>query len=372
MVRVCLEILREANQHSLKAVELANTLRARVGTEPLSMVREVWGGLLSLLEQYPHLFHVERIPKNDVVSLVGSEAHSIDHSNNKQSSPVCFARNTSKEGETHHSRCLHISHVSPGTSEDDLLLVFGVYGEIEDITMVSQRSRRFAFVRYRLTEDAVKALHSLASVPPWGGDISFAHHEEPSSSNLGFSSALPQHRSGSWGGHETRPHFDLRHALPHHPHQVVHNLGPVGAHVDFNPRSRGSSIGGSSIGSPRSTGSGWQLKTEGAGSIDARFSRAVIAVLTDDTYVPTQSWPSSFSQDAPFLNAIMSQLQVLGGVATISKLRGLLKSRVLAQSNIKSVPLKALLTAYPKYFILNGNLVELTPEYLHHHHHHFN
>ena len=330
------------------------------------MVREIWGGLLSLLEQYPHLFQVERIPKNDVVSLVGGETRA-----EMKTSPVHFSRNSSKETDNP-SRCLHISNVLPGISEDDLQTAFGVFGEIEDITMVSQRSRRFAFVRYRLTDDAVKALQSLASVSPWGGNISYAHHEEPNS-NLGFSSGTP-FRSGSWGGTDSRPHLDLRHALLHPSHQVVHNLGPVGAHADFNPRSRGSSIGGSSIGSPRSAGSSWHLKgegREGAGPIDARYSRAVIAVLTDDTYVPTQSWAANFTQDAPFLNAVVSQLQVLGGIATISKLRGLLKSRVLAQSNIKSVPLKALLSAYPKYFNLNGNLVELTPEYMHPPHHHF-
>ena len=365
-MRVCLEILREAHHQSLKAVELANTLRARVGTEPLSVVREVWGGLLSLLEHYPHLFLVERIPKNDVVSLIGS-----DPRDPSKATALQFSRSASKESDNP-SRCLHISNVQPGTTEDDIQAAFGAFGDIEDITMVSQRSRRFAFVRYRLTEDAVRALQSLCSVPPWSGAISYAHHEEPNS-NLGFSSA-PHYRGGSWGGHETRPHFELRHGLPHHlhPHQIVHNLGPVGAHTDFNPRSRGSSIGGSSIGSPRSASGGW-LKSEarevGPGPIDARFSRAVIAVLTDDTYVPTQSWPSNFQQDAPFLNAIISQLQILGGVATISKLRGLLKSRVLAQSNIKSVPLKALLTAYPKYFTLNGNLVELTPEFMHSHSH---
>jgi hypothetical protein len=103
------------------------------------------------------------------------------------------------------------------------------------------------------------------------------------------------------------------------------------------------------------------------GSADQHFSKGIIAILTDDTYVPTQQWQCRFQQDAPFLSAAISQLQVLGGVATISKLRGLLKSRLLAQTNIKSVPLKALLTAYPKYFSLNANLVQLTPDYMHAH-----
>ena len=66
----CRDILVEAANQTLKAVELANTLRARVGTEVLAHIRERWGGLLSLLERHPHMFRVERIPKNDLVSLV--------------------------------------------------------------------------------------------------------------------------------------------------------------------------------------------------------------------------------------------------------------------------------------------------------------
>ena len=55
--------------HSLKAVELANALRARIGTDVLAQIRERFGGLLSLLEIQSHLFKVVRIPKNDFVVL---------------------------------------------------------------------------------------------------------------------------------------------------------------------------------------------------------------------------------------------------------------------------------------------------------------
>lgn len=70
VAKSCRDILIEAASHSLKAVELANTLRARVGTEVLAHIRERWGGLLSLLERHAHVFRVERIPKNDLVTLV--------------------------------------------------------------------------------------------------------------------------------------------------------------------------------------------------------------------------------------------------------------------------------------------------------------
>ena len=71
VAKSCRDILIDAASHSLKAVELANTLRARVGTEVLAHIRERWGGLLSLLERHTHVFRVERIPKNDLVTLVG-------------------------------------------------------------------------------------------------------------------------------------------------------------------------------------------------------------------------------------------------------------------------------------------------------------
>lgn len=46
-------------------------------------------------------------------------------------------------------------------------------------------------------------------------------------------------------------------------------------------------------------------------------------------------------------------------MTTISKLRGFLRNRVAATDNIKSVPLKALLSAYPSLFALSGNQVSL-------------
>ena len=41
-----------------------------MGTETLAHVRERWGGLLSLLERHSHMFRVDRIPKNDLVTLL--------------------------------------------------------------------------------------------------------------------------------------------------------------------------------------------------------------------------------------------------------------------------------------------------------------
>jgi hypothetical protein len=58
---------------------------------------------------------------------------------------------------------------------------------------------------------------------------------------------------------------------------------------------------------------------------------------------------------------IFSQLQQFGGCTTVSKLRGFLRNRIAASDNIKSVPLKAMLAAYPHFFIVQNNYVSLQP-----------
>ena len=90
-------------------------------------------------------------------------------------------------------------------------------------------------------------------------------------------------------------------------------------------------------------------------------SEAVLRRLCDDTYVPTQPWPVAWEVDAFFCCAVVAQLQQFGGTTTISKLRGFLRSRVNASDNIKSVPLKAMLSGYPAFFVVRGNQVALTP-----------
>lgn len=63
------EILQVASEHALKAVDLANALRNRVGVDVLGRVREVHGGLLSLLERHADVVTVRRVPKHDIVAL---------------------------------------------------------------------------------------------------------------------------------------------------------------------------------------------------------------------------------------------------------------------------------------------------------------
>jgi len=97
----------------------------------------------------------------------------------------------------------------------------------------------------------------------------------------------------------------------------------------------------------------------GVVSIRGDINCPILRRLCDDTYVPTQPWPIDIHNDEPYCQAVIQQLMQFGGYTTISKLRGFLRNRVLANDNIKSVPLKAMLSAYPQYFVLEGNLVSL-------------
>lgn len=89
------------------------------------------------------------------------------------------------------------------------------------------------------------------------------------------------------------------------------------------------------------------------------FQCPVLAILCDETFVPTQLWVANPKRDSYYLQVITAKLQQFGGTMTISKLRGFLRTRLNISKNIKSVPLKAMLSAYPGYFILVSNEVSL-------------
>ena len=99
VVKEAADILGEASMHRLKAVELANTLRARVGTEMLTAVRSNFGGLLTLLSKHQHIFRVRRIPKSDTVALVNPPAPRLASS--QQDLNVTSTQATSEHARTH-------------------------------------------------------------------------------------------------------------------------------------------------------------------------------------------------------------------------------------------------------------------------------
>lgn len=121
----------------MQAVELANILRARMGTDALAIIRESHGGLLSLLEKHEDVFRVERIPKNDSVVLVASddmiESLKLEElSGNGENGQAGPGENWSSSLAIP-SRCLHVGNVSVSMTEEKLRQQFGMYGTIESL-----------------------------------------------------------------------------------------------------------------------------------------------------------------------------------------------------------------------------------------------
>jgi hypothetical protein len=498
----CHHILMDAADHSLKAVELANTLRARVGTEVLALVRERWGGLLSLLERHPEKFFVERIPKNDRVSLYTSalaaaaaatalQNQQLDAANlesNDQAHPFSSMESSNEElGSDSQlaSRCLHVGNVPSNFTEVQLMNEFEKFGQLDGLKLINQKNgnRRFAFVTYKTVAQAVTARHCLSKIHPWKSAISFAHRDFSNNTTTSNNSnnnsqstnsaavsqngaqqsfllkqnklinsshnnnqnfgQMSEEKNNAWNNiqqsryqqagqhysdnsfHHQQLNYQVQqqHHNTHNPHQNAHAQHHQNGdqnnrfiqsldHFDRNllrghqqhrqdrqhfpsedlSRS-GNSVNAYSAGATKTVNSFSVLnQTQNSGVMkianysnqhqqhanlhphhppligqhprienfsDKNALQIILTRLCDDTYVPTQPWPVDSIADDPFCQAVIDQVSHFGGSTTISKLRGFLKHRVGTSDNIKSVPLKALLLAYPSFFKVEGNLVTL-------------
>ncbi len=402
VVGCCLNILETSSARSLKAVELANTLRARIGTEMLAMVRENFGGLLSLLEKHVDLFRVERIAKNDKVSLwpsriygenavCASDSFSNDdwqpatagnmynlcHQNHSSDSVGNFVdlRNVDGDAATSHcavTRCLHVGNVPSSLSERQLSREFEKYGTLESIKLVAQRnsSRRFAFVTYTSIAEAVHAKQCLSKLHPWKSAISYAHRDLNTGSLHQLVTKDDRSPVGSvkWssdlvGSGFTEPQTELSAGFVNHDSSDILTDLPVdrlkataqpfvSSASTFRPHSMSPHLLAAS-----------ECSDQSVDGVVADYPCPILTKLCDDTYVPTQPWQRDVLSDAPYCNAVVAQLQHFGGSTTISKLRGFLRGKLCAVDNIKSVPLKAMLSAYPAMFIVQNNFVALNPRF---------
>ena len=411
----CEDILVNAEKYSLKSVELANTLRARVGKEALALIRDRTGGFLSLLERYPYVFCVKRIPKNDCVTLVqpgkkqifrksGGEldchATLMDHAKLLVSEYSASLHTSGSRSPLRNGSCvLHIGNVPANMNEVQIRREFGEFGSINCLNIVSQNNHRFAFVSFYDEEHAVLAKQELSRRQPWKGSIFFARRisssqtvsphikaierasSEPASMQQDI---MENHNLKRIQSQPLTPPLNL--LSSYHDSLLGSLADQVPADDNRNQESlfRTESTGGnesvamasrrhSQISCPflsscdilRSPSETFQqqlqeqqhivLKAEPASVNDS----IVMNRLCDDTIVPTQRWPSNWEVDAPYCKAIAALIEQLGGAVAVSKLRGALRARLEAPTTIKSVPLKALLSAYPSFFTLHGNHVSL-------------
>jgi len=274
VVKAAIEVLSQAASSSLKAVELANTLRARVGIESLGQIRERWGGLLALLEKYPDVFRVSRIPKNDVVTLIASGQTLANGLARVSPSPTNVNSNSNNNSANANSnedhllsRFLHLGNLPPHIVEDNLTQELQNYGDLDGLRIVTQRNRRFAFVSYKSIEQAVFAKQMLSRSPHWQGTISFAHNNMIKGNDDTASSS-------NANGVTNDQHYNTN------------------VNREFTENSNTNTINA----------------TTSSGRMGS-----VLARLCDDRYVPTQQWVKNTNDDKYYVNAIVTQLQQFGG-----------------------------------------------------------
>lgn len=531
VIRTCKEILREASARNLKAVELANTLRARVGTSVLAQVREQCQGLLTLLEKQTGVFRVDRIPKNDMVTLI-SDFEDVDdvfanlddkgsssgrslsndhylasHMANLYSpgllnkglnvsgdpgatssaspwyvasalnqSSVTTSSSSSSGGEqplpSPHIQSFFLFSSEPSESivienpnfcaPQNLVSELEQYGQVMLLKKCQMDGNMYFFITYDTLESASVAKFSVSRLMNRADSVNFATLNDVAAPQTkrrvssgsgsalfslkeddmrGFDLLASSMMSGNrrYSGHsdtvnseytdvsdiserisisESDPAFDLidygklpgARSLSHDGYMtsifstIHHSTNPIG-NLSINNNSNNNSSSSSNYISPlrglhtslsanslysmvSNTSSTHSTHTTSGttGSVGGAASNVpyaasltmnlsppfqipaicgtpmchVLQRLCDDTYVPTQLWPVDVNNDAFYFQAVIVQLQNFGGQTSISKLRGFLRNRVNAVDNIKSVPLKALLSAYPQLFILRNSQVSLT------------
>lgn len=136
-LRCAVALTHRCHNVCVQAVELANVLRARMGTDALAVIRESHGGLLSLLEKHAPVFQVDRIPKNDSVSLVAGEDALEEFKLEELIAENQSGRLGTSESWSSSlaipSRCLHVGNVSVSMTEEKLQQQFGQFGKIESL-----------------------------------------------------------------------------------------------------------------------------------------------------------------------------------------------------------------------------------------------
>jgi hypothetical protein len=220
VVKSCKAILSETSRPHLKAVELANFLRARVGFDVLARIRERWGGLLSLLERHPTRFRVDRIPKNDIVTLlkggrdspsspadsmpvIGAQAQDLSlspsaihqtlpsasslpqqqHLQQQQLQPASLRELLSSsvvlDAELR-SLTLLVGNLPAGSNDAQLFEEFDRYGEVVELKSFHEPpGASSAFVRFATIEQSVAALQRISKVAKYCGKVTFAHVLSP-------------------------------------------------------------------------------------------------------------------------------------------------------------------------------------------------
>ena len=188
-------ILSETSNKCLKSVELANALRDRIGKDALQRTKNLYGGLLVLLELYKETFVVHRIPKNDMVELISSSVHMLPGGAGKEAyalprqarptvggsaplPPLDF--DTFSAGSAPPSRCLLISEIPDSVSGTQIWNDFGGQDIVQKVSIEYQGSKKTGMVVFTSVNAAKAALVSPALVS-WRHLLSFCEYGPGSS-----------------------------------------------------------------------------------------------------------------------------------------------------------------------------------------------
>lgn len=377
IVKSCRSILSEAARCTLKAVELANFLRARVGSDVLAHIRERWGGLLALLERHPSRFRVERIPKNDMVSLIGFEPPIVAQSYSKPSSaPTIYAQPS-----MHHahsplksatpdivdrrprlildsekiSSTLLIGGVPPQLNEEQLALEFDRFGEVEEARSIREESNSFALIKFATVEQSVAAKQRISKLPQYAGQVMYANfgdqpkvqHQSPPQQfqyhNQQLSNAF--YTTGGPSSPPPPPLMPLL-GLGIDQQKMPNNVPMTASTMD---RARSLPFNDSKF--PYSASS-VQPPPGLTHMSNSPTVDPVIVRLSNDYFTFADTWNADPAVDAPLITLIVDELQ-LQKVVSISYLASRISN--LRGVEVNPVALKAMLLRYPHTFQVRGN-----------------
>jgi hypothetical protein len=221
-------VLYETPSKCLKSVELANSLRDRIGKDSLQRTKALYGGLLVLLELYPQYFFVHRIPKNDMIELVdhsspyGSFVHHPHRSmesayqrfpnppvNYQMPPPVPMqpkpverireikppAAFVTPARPTDHF--IIINDVPDALTGGDLWREFGGAGIVQKVSLDFQATKRTAIIYFTSDEVATQSFQ-LHSTGKWKGCLVYRRNvEKKAESQLGIDNLQPVASSNS-------------------------------------------------------------------------------------------------------------------------------------------------------------------------------
>lgn len=149
----------------IKSVELANEVRHRVGSEGFQLIKQYFAGFLSLLEAFPKVFQVHRIPKEDMVrttkygrtnTILSRLFEELSHS----SGGLSLLRPS--DAPILPSKSLYIGSIPNTISEDECRKVLSKFNPTS-VSLFLKTERRYGFLNFATLEAATIAKTTLES-----------------------------------------------------------------------------------------------------------------------------------------------------------------------------------------------------------------